>query len=188
MSRVPSLIFTRQRQEPHQAIPLALPPLYRFCSKLYSRTKRDQFALAVTTRGDASRHLVRIRLFLSAKLYAGPGRPALSLRLALVDTFAPISDKRFPWGPRSIDTGIRIYSRDVRDTRFITLDDLHASTIVSAVETVQYGPCFASISCDKEGEEPEFWLATDDADNDAAMQAQLDMQDDVMQDDIDEPE
>ncbi|KAG7527146.1 hypothetical protein FFLO_07226 [Filobasidium floriforme] len=134
---------------------------YKFCSKLYSRTRRDQYALAAID-DDGIRHLVRIKLFLTADLYTGDDQPRIPVKLALVETFVPVSSDLMPWGVRSIDTGTRIYRDEQKDVRFIELERLHASTIVSSINTNGHGTCLASISCDKEGEEPEFWLAADD--------------------------
>ncbi|KAG7562023.1 hypothetical protein FFLO_02495 [Filobasidium floriforme] len=136
---------------------------YKFCSALYSRTRRDQYALALTEDGH-TRHLVRIKLFLSGDLFVGPRRPPIHVELALVETFHTVPGTSLPWGVRSIDTGIRIYTQAVKDTRFIDLASLHASTIVSKIATSNHGDCLVSISCDKEGEKPEFWLAADHED------------------------
>lgn len=43
---------------------------------------------------------------------------------------------------------------------------LQASTIVCRIDTATYGPCLASISCDKEGQEPEYYLQADSEEQD----------------------
>ncbi|KAG7531803.1 hypothetical protein FFLO_04108 [Filobasidium floriforme] len=134
---------------------------FKFCSALYNRTVRDQYALACL-EDEASRELVQVRLFLSATLVV-KNRPDLELRLALVDKFQKgVPDQA--WGYRSIDLGYRIYHdrHEAGGPLFIPIAALQASVIVS-----KFDQLITCVSCDREGQEPEFWLDSDDPQADA---------------------
>jgi hypothetical protein len=131
----------------------------RFCSSIYSRTRKDQYALA-DVHNDGHRDLVKVRLFVETNLPVD-GQPPLELRLALVDVFPRRPTDSLPWGHRSIDLGYRLFGSEAQYTQFIPMNHLQASTIVCRMRTSQYGTCLASISCDKEGQEPEFYLRAD---------------------------
>lgn len=121
------------------------------------------------------RELVRLHLFLEAKLEV-PNQPTLKLQLALIDVIPRLNDDNYPWGYWNIDLGLGIYSEAVQEKRFVPITFLQASTIVSRVETARDGPALISISCDKDGQEPEFYLqANSEAMDEAGLQTQQDL-------------
>jgi hypothetical protein len=131
---------------------------YKFCSLLWSRSRRDAFALASV--GGVARHLVKIHLILQVDLKD----VHLKRTLALVQ-FYRAAEGDYPWASRQIDLGIRIYREELLPKCFIALEELEAATIVSRIDTQQDGACIVSMSCDRDGPEPEFWLETDNAED-----------------------
>ncbi|KAH8083027.1 hypothetical protein HD553DRAFT_343010 [Filobasidium floriforme] len=136
---------------------------FKFCSLLYTRTRRDQFALVSPAVGnpDGPRELCRLRLFLSVKLRVPHLDRPLQLTLGLVEFLEPAGGQ-YPWQYRSIDLGLRIYRKRYQAPVFIPLENMKASTIVTEIETRSDGICLVSTSCEKDGEEPEYWLNSDE--------------------------
>ncbi|KAG7527375.1 hypothetical protein FFLO_06994 [Filobasidium floriforme] len=112
---------------------------FKFCSMLWSRSRRDQFALAETGEGQ-TRDLCKIHLLLRVD--------SIDATLALVEFYLPAQGD-YPWQTRSIDLGMKIYRNQTLGKVFIRLEQLKASTIVSRVETMQDGDCLVSFSCDR---------------------------------------
>lgn len=139
--------------------------MIRFCSALYNRTVQDQYALAAV-EDDGTRELVKIRLILKATLIV-QNRPPLELMLTLVDTFLPLEHPQ-PWSYRNIDLGYRAYSghATVTPPRFIQTASLQATVIISRT-TCEDQPILTVVSCDREGQEPEYWLDSDGPQEDA---------------------
>lgn len=131
----------------------------RFCSRFYSRTRRDQYALAQLGPMDP-RRLVRLHIFLQADLSI-EGHPPLQLRLALVEAVPPLDENNYPWGYRSIDLGIRIYANERQPLQMVPISSLQALAIVCLVRTPLDGDALIAVSCDPDGQEPEYYLQAD---------------------------
>ena len=136
---------------------------FKFCSTLWSRSRRDRFALAVSDEGTGARDLCKIHLMLRVNLAiegAGGHRQRLDQTLALVEFYQGATGT-YPWQSRDVDLGIKIYRDQTRCKRFIPLENLQASTIICRISTHQDGDCIVSVSCDREGPEPDDWLNED---------------------------
>lgn len=134
---------------------------FKFCSLLWSRGRRDAYALA---RIGQRRELCKLYLILQIDF------PDIKETLALVQFYPPAAGD-YPWRGREIDLGIRIYRDEPMAKCLLPLENLEAPTIVSRIETEQDGVCLVSVSCDRDGQEPEFWLSDlpveeDDEDDD----------------------
>lgn len=124
--------------------------LYRFCSTLYSRTRRNQYALASRSIEvpDSPRQLCRIHLFLSIRLKVEHlPDSVLEEDLVLVEFYDPATGA-YPWQHRDIDLGIRINRNKTQPPTFIPLRNLKSSVIITPLDTRAGGPCLASTSCD----------------------------------------
>ncbi|KAG7530175.1 hypothetical protein FFLO_05223 [Filobasidium floriforme] len=146
---------------------------FKFCSALYNRSVRDQWALASMTPD--SRDLVRIRLFLTATLVVR-GKPPLNLELVLVDTYQTADRGHYPWSHRNIDLGYKAYLQDPEpEPRFLPIASLQASVITAKATNQVDGPILVAMSCDRDGGEPEFWLQSDGPQQDAVGIAENDI-------------
>ncbi|KAG7529033.1 hypothetical protein FFLO_05795 [Filobasidium floriforme] len=134
---------------------------FKFCSSIYSRGQRNQYALATKANdGSGPRHLCQIHIFLSISLKVEHLPDMLNEDLVLVEFFdAAIGT--YPWQHRDIDLGIRINRATKQGKTLVPLKNLKSSVIVTPLNTRADGACLASVSCDTEGREPEFWLDAD---------------------------
>lgn len=69
-------------------------------------------------------------------------------------------DRRRPRYHRSIDLGIKIYSEHVARTVFLPVTSLEAPVIVSTYS--RRGRFIVSMSCDREGKEPEYSMSAEE--------------------------
>lgn len=114
--------------------------------------------------------MVRLRSLLQCTLAVEHIRRPLKLQLALVDLYRPVEGEKFPWFDRGIDIGFRCYQTTPSDTVYMPIECLQASTIVSHLDMDSQESVLISMSCDKDGHKPEFWLDSNGPEDEAAQE------------------